>query len=55
MARADIEATERKLGNQSFVDRAPAEVVAKSRARLAAAQEDVRRLTERLASLPETP
>ena len=55
VARADIEATERKLGNQSFVDRAPAEVVAKCRARLAAAQEDVRRLTERLASLPETP
>jgi valyl-tRNA synthetase len=51
-ARADIEATERKLGNPSFLERAPAAVVAKNRDRLAAAQDEVRRLTERLEALP---
>jgi valyl-tRNA synthetase len=51
-AQADIDAVSRKLGNPSFVERAPAEVVAKNRARLAAAEDDVRRLTERLAALP---
>jgi valyl-tRNA synthetase len=51
-ARADIEAAERKLASPSFVERAPAEVVSKNRERLAAAQADVRRLTERLAALP---
>jgi valyl-tRNA synthetase len=51
-ARAEIETVERKLGNPSFVERAPADVVAKNRARLAAAQGDVRRLSERLAALP---
>jgi valyl-tRNA synthetase len=52
-ARGDIEAAQRKLGNESFIARAPADVVAKNRARLAAAQDEVRRLTERLAVLPE--
>jgi valyl-tRNA synthetase len=52
-AAADIDAAERKLATPSFVERAPAEVVAKNRARLAAAQEEVRRLEERLAALPE--
>jgi valyl-tRNA synthetase len=51
-ARAEIEATERKLANASFVQRAPADVVAKNRARLAAAQQDAVRLTERIAALP---
>jgi valyl-tRNA synthetase len=51
-ARSEIEAVERKLGNPAFVDRAPAEVVAKNRTRLAAARADVDRLTERLAALP---
>jgi valyl-tRNA synthetase len=51
-ARAEIDATERKLGNPSFVAKAPAAVVAKNRDRLAAARDDVRRLTERLAALP---
>jgi valyl-tRNA synthetase len=50
---ADAEATERKLANSSFVDRAPAEIVAKSRARLAAAQAEIARLDERLATLPQ--
>jgi valyl-tRNA synthetase len=52
-ARGDIEAAQRKLGNESFIARAPADVVAKNRARLAVAQDEVRRLTERLAALPE--
>jgi valyl-tRNA synthetase len=51
-AQADIEAVERKLSSASFVERAPAEVVAKNRDRLAAAQGEVARLTERLAALP---
>jgi valyl-tRNA synthetase len=51
-ARADIEATERKLGNPSFLERAPEAVVAKNRDRLAAAQDEARRLTERLEALP---
>ena len=52
-ARADIEATERKLGNPSFLERAPEAVVAKNRDRLAAARGEVERLTERLAALPQ--
>ena len=51
-AHAEIEGVERKLANASFVERAPAEVVAKNRARLAAAQQEVARLTERIAALP---
>jgi valyl-tRNA synthetase len=51
-ARAEIDSVGRKLGNPSFVERAPADVVAKNRARLAAAEDEVRRLTERLAALP---
>jgi valyl-tRNA synthetase len=51
-ARADIAAAEKKLGNQSFVDRAPADVVAKNRDRLAAAEAEAARLEDRLAALP---
>jgi len=51
-AVADAQATERKLANASFVDKAPAEIVAKSRDRLAAAQAEIARLDERLAALP---
>jgi valyl-tRNA synthetase len=51
-ARADIEAAERKLASPSFVERAPAAVVAKNRDRLAAAQQEATRLQERLAALP---
>ncbi len=51
-AAADIEAVERKLASASFVERAPAEIVAKNRDRLAAARSEVERLTERLAALP---
>jgi valyl-tRNA synthetase len=51
-ARADATATERKLATPSFVERAPAAVVAKSRDRLAAAQAEIARLTGRLEALP---
>jgi valyl-tRNA synthetase len=50
-AAADVAATERKLANPAFVDRAPAQIVAKSRDRLAAAQREVASLTERIAAL----
>ena len=50
-ARTDIEAAQRKLGTPAFVARAPAEVVATSRARLAAAEKEVTRLEARLAML----
>jgi valyl-tRNA synthetase len=51
-AEADLTATERKLANPAFVQRAPAEVVAKSQARLGAARAEIGRLRERLAALP---
>jgi valyl-tRNA synthetase len=52
-AQADAEATERKLGTRSFVERAPADVVAKSRERLANARSEIARLTDRLAELAD--
>jgi valyl-tRNA synthetase len=52
-ARAEAEQVERKLGNDAFLARAPAEVVAKTRDRLAAAQAGIARLTARLADLPQ--
>jgi valyl-tRNA synthetase len=51
-ASADIEAAEKKLATPSFVERAPAEVVAKNRDRLAAARAEADRLEDRLAALP---
>ncbi len=51
-AEADIQAVERKLASPAFVERAPAEIVAKNRGRLAAAQAEAARLTERLGALP---
>jgi valyl-tRNA synthetase len=53
-ARADAEATERKLATPSFVERAPEAVVARSRDRLAAAQAEMARLEQRLAALPRS-
>jgi len=51
-ATAEVDATARKLANPAFVERAPADVVAKNRDRLAAAQREVTNLTERIAALP---
>jgi valyl-tRNA synthetase len=50
-AQADAEVSERKLSSPSFIQKAPAEVVAKSRDRLASAQAEIARLEERLATL----
>jgi valyl-tRNA synthetase len=51
-AESDARAAERKLANQSFVEKAPAAVVAKNRDRLAAARAEIERLAQRLAALP---
>ncbi len=52
VARADVQAAERRLSSQSFTERAPAAVVAKNRDRLAAAQGEILRLEQLLAALP---
>jgi valyl-tRNA synthetase len=44
--------TAAKLGNEAFLSKAPDAVVAKVRARLAAAESDLNRLTAQLAALP---
>jgi valyl-tRNA synthetase len=51
-ARKEAQQMSAKLGNESFTSRAPAEVVEKSRQRLAAAEADIARLEGRLATLP---
>jgi len=50
-ARKDATAMIAKLGNPAFTGKAPADVVAKSRERLAAAEADIARLAARLATL----
>jgi valyl-tRNA synthetase len=50
-ARSEAQQAERKLGNADFTGKAPAAVVDKTRARLAAARADITRLEDRLASL----
>ncbi len=51
-ARKEADQAGRKLANESFLAKAPADVVAKTRARLEAAHADVERITGRLAVLP---
>jgi valyl-tRNA synthetase len=51
-ARSEADQAERKLANTEFTAKAPEQVVAKTRQRLEAAQDDIVRLTGRLASLP---
>jgi valyl-tRNA synthetase len=51
-ARKEAEQTERKLANDSFLAKAPSDVVAKTRDRLAAAHADIDRIAGRLAALP---
>jgi valyl-tRNA synthetase len=53
-ARDDAAATQRRLDTPSFVERAPEAVVARSRDRLAAAEEEIARLEQRLAALPRS-
>ncbi|MBA0126357.1 valine--tRNA ligase [Haloechinothrix sp. YIM 98757] len=53
-ARKELEQTEKKLANPSFVEKAPAEVVEKMRARKQAAETEIERIESRLASLPSS-
>jgi len=50
-ARKEAQQSSSKLGNAAFTDKAPADVVAKTRQRLATAEADIVRLEGRLASL----
>ena len=50
-ARKEAQQMAAKLANSAFTDKAPAEVVAKSQARLAAAESDIESLESRLAAL----
>ncbi|GAB3491907.1 valine--tRNA ligase [Amycolatopsis cihanbeyliensis] len=51
-AEQELKQTEGKLGNQSFLDKAPAEVVDKIRVRRDTAAADIDRINARLAALP---
>ena len=51
-AAAEVDRTQRKLGNPGFTAKAPADVIEKTRQRLAAAQAEAEALQARLAALP---
>jgi valyl-tRNA synthetase len=51
-AQAEVDTAQRKLSTPSFVERAPAPVVAKMRDRLTAAQAEITRIEGRLSALP---
>ncbi|HJZ06541.1 MAG TPA: class I tRNA ligase family protein, partial [Trebonia sp.] len=51
-ARKEAQQASAKLGNESFTGKAPADVIAKTRQRLATAESDIARLETRLATLP---
>jgi valyl-tRNA synthetase len=51
-ARKEADQAERKLGNESFLAKAPADVVDKTRDRLETARDDITRIAGRLAALP---
>ncbi len=53
-ARKEADQAGRKLANESFLAKAPEEVVAKTRERLDAAHADIERISGRLAALPES-
>jgi valyl-tRNA synthetase len=53
-ASKELDQTERKLGNEAFLAKAPEDVVAKIRGRHAAAQADIDRITAALAALPDS-
>jgi len=50
-ARKEAQSMTAKLGNEGFTAKAPADIIEKSRARLAAAEADIARLASRLAAL----
>ncbi|MFF8956005.1 valine--tRNA ligase [Streptomyces sp. NPDC014894] len=52
-AQKERQQAEGKLGNEAFLAKAPDQVVAKIRGRLAAAEEDIARITAQLDRLPE--
>lgn len=52
-AEKELETTGKKLANPNFLEKAPEAVVAKIRARREVAETEVKRLTERLAGLPQ--
>ncbi|MFN8076067.1 MAG: valine--tRNA ligase [Kineosporiaceae bacterium] len=52
VAVKELEQVGKKLGNEQFLSKAPADVVAKIRERQAAAEAEVARVDERLAALP---
>jgi valyl-tRNA synthetase len=54
-ARKEADQAERKLGNEAFLAKAPADVVEKTRGRLEAARDDITRIAGRLAALPALP
>jgi valyl-tRNA synthetase len=51
-AAEEVDRTRRKLGNAGFTAKAPADVIDKTRQRLAAAQQEAATLEARLAALP---
>jgi valyl-tRNA synthetase len=51
-AAEEADRTQRKLGNAGFTSKAPADVIEKTRQRLAAAQDEIETLQARLAALP---
>jgi valyl-tRNA synthetase len=51
-ARKEYQVNAAKLGNEAFIDKAPAAVVEKHRARLAVAESDIARIEAALATLP---
>jgi valyl-tRNA synthetase len=51
-ARKEVDQTQRKLGNEAFMAKAPEAVIAKNRDRLAQAQADIARIEAQLAALP---
>jgi valyl-tRNA synthetase len=53
-ARKEADQAGRKLANESFLAKAPEDVVAKTRERLGAAHADIERISGRLAALPES-
>jgi valyl-tRNA synthetase len=50
-ARKEAQSMTAKLGNEGFTAKAPADIIEKSRTRLAAAEADIARLESRLAAL----